>query len=72
MNQLNQLATNLSVLAKNPHVSISLILAGACEVGKIWVPAHATQFDATQKALSYYAVLAASTSGPSKPDPNLS
>lgn len=57
-----QLISNLTSALKNKHVSIPLVLAAGCEVGKIWLPTHATQFEATQKVFAYYAVMAAANS----------
>jgi hypothetical protein len=45
-----------------------MVLALACEAGKIWLPSHRDQFDATQKLFfSYGVIAAANTAPPAKP-----
>jgi len=67
---MNAFITNLSgnlAIVKNKHVSVPLLLAIGCEAGKIWMPAHVTQWDATQKLLFTYGILSAANSGPGNP-----
>lgn len=61
---MNQILSHLASTTKNLHVSIPMLLALVCEAGKIWLPAHLNQFDATQKVLISYGVIAAANSGP--------
>lgn len=68
---MNQLITSVTTVAKSWHVSVPLVLALVCEAGKIWIPAAAVKFDATQKLLYTYGIGAASLIGSSKHD-NLS
>ena len=64
----SKLAGNLESAGRNRHVSVPALLALLCEVGRIWWPAQAEQFSATQKVFLGYAVLAAGNAGPkSKP-----
>lgn len=64
---MNQLLANLLATGANRHVSIPALMAFACEAGKIWMPNHAAQWDATQKALYTYAIIAAGNSNQSVP-----
>ena len=68
--RMNQFFANLGSVASNMHVSVPAILAFACEAGKIWMPAHAAQWDSTQKALYTYSIIAAGNSSPAVPQQN--
>lgn len=68
---MNLIQTSTTAL-RNVHVSIPLALALVCEAGKIWFPQYAIKFDATQKLLYTYGVLAASLTGSQREDRNLS
>ncbi len=61
---MNQLLANLASARKNPHVSIPAAIALACQVGKVWLPKYAVQFDATQKIFVAYGMIAAANSAP--------
>lgn len=64
---MNTILGNLGSGVKNPHIAIPVVLAILCEVGKIWMPDHANQWDSTQKVLMGYGLFAASNSGPKTP-----
>jgi hypothetical protein len=65
---MQQFLNHLASTAQNLHVSIPMVLALACEAGKIWLPSHRDQFDATQKLFfSYGVIAAANTAPPAKP-----
>jgi len=62
---MNQLLTNLSVLGKNAHISIPVMLGIGLSLASIWLP---TKYDdklrATEKVLFGYGILAAANSMP--------
>lgn len=66
---MNQLLTNLTNAAKNPHVSVPVALGVLCEICAIWMPNWKTQFTETQKVLSALAVVGAAAAGPTPPTP---
>lgn len=64
---MQQFVNHLASAFQNLHVSIPLVVALGCEAGKIWLPAHHDQFDATQKLLMSYSVIAAANTAPQPP-----
>lgn len=64
---MNKLIFNLASATKSPHVSIPMAMVLLCEVGKIWLPAYAQQFDATQKLFIAYGVISAANTSPTVP-----
>lgn len=64
---MNKFLTNLAGVGNNPHVSIPLLIAIACEFGPIWLPQYTHQFHVTSKIFTGYGTLAAANSIPSLP-----
>ena len=71
MNRIPQILMNWKT---NPHASGAVYLAVLCELGKLWFPQFADKFDGTAKILTFYGILAATTSGgptpPATPEKN--
>lgn len=69
---MNSILTNLMNFKNNSHASFAIYGAALIEVLKIWLPHYETQLSGTQKVLTWYGILAASTTGnvppPSNPD----
>ena len=64
MPKVNNMNTNLSVLWSNPHLRYAAIGIAGLEIAAVWLPMWKAQIDATQKIVTFYAVLAAANSTP--------
>ncbi|MFO1487955.1 MAG: hypothetical protein U1F65_05720 [Verrucomicrobiota bacterium] len=66
---MNTVLTNLMNLRNNPHAAFSIYGAALIEILKLWLPHYESQLAGTQKILTWYGILAATTTGGNTPTP---